>query len=175
MRNDQLMMECLEDIYYFIENELKKIGKNKSVHSLILEKMAQDLLCQCRIFEEISYAARLVVEHLMEIQLKGGMVAVEAEYFSQNHTVVNHVHIEEFGIVKIFLGQLEISWRDNNYQYYLYPDKVEMRAVDEKSAIKLFFSHAFYSQIVERFPEIRNSSNVVYIHPELKKWLGMKN
>jgi hypothetical protein len=165
-------MECLEDIYHFVENERRKTGKDPSVHSLLLEKLAQELLSQCRIFEEISYPARLIVEHLLEIQLKFGMAAIEADQILQNYMLVQYVRIEEFGLIRVGLGQLELSWRDGNYQYYLYPDKVELRAMDEKSAIKLFFSQAFSAQLIQRFPEVEQDQKVAYIHPEFKKCLS---
>lgn len=171
MRNDLLTLECVEELYYQIELILKRLGKNKSVHTIKLEQLAEDLKSQRRVLEDISYPARLIVEHLYEIQSKSGQVAVETDQIHQTYALVNSIKVEEFGIITIGLGQLEISWRDSMYSYYLYPDKVELRAMDEKSSVKLFFSQVFYSQAVERFPEILKDPKIVYIHPQLEKWL----
>jgi hypothetical protein len=124
-----------------------------------------------RIFEEISLPARLVVEHLMSIQLITGQVGLETGQLSQSFSSIRGINIEQFGIIKIMLGELEVSWRDENYSYYFYPDKVELRARDEKSGVKLFFSIAFTRQAVEKYPELLRSPKVSYIHPQLEKWL----
>lgn len=171
MREDSHVLESLEDIHRFLEEALKPIAKVRSIHVSQLEYVLEGLRGQRRIVEELSHAARIVVEHVLESQLKGGQVAVEAEHFNQAYAFVRRVHVEEFGLIKVLLGGLEISWRDSSYTYYFYPDKVELRANDEKSAIKLFFSRAFSLQRVEQFPELLTSPNVVYVHPQLEKWL----
>lgn len=171
MREDSRVLESLEDIHHFLEQALKPIAKVRSIHVSQLEHVLEGLRSQRRILEELSPAARVVVEHLLDSQLKGGQVAVEAEHFTRAYAFVQRVYVEEFGLVKVLLGGLEISWRDSSYTYYFYPDKVEFRAVDEKSAIKLFFSHAFSTQSIEQFPELLTSPNIVYLHPQVEKWL----
>ena len=171
MREDSRLLESLEDIYHFMEQALKPIAKIRSIHVSQIEQMLEGLRGQRRIIEELSPAARVVVEQLLESWTKDGQVAVEAEHFTQAYAFVRGVQVEEFGLVKVLLGGLEISWRDNSYTYYFYPDKVELRSVDEKSAIKLFFSHTFSPQTIELFPELLVSPKVVYIHPQVEKWL----
>ncbi|MDP4125394.1 MAG: hypothetical protein Q8912_00380 [Bacillota bacterium] len=168
---DAIILECLEDIYHNYENLLKKAQKIRSIHVQKLEQLLDELVSERRVFEEISIPARLIVEQLLESQFKVGQVGLEAEYLRLPFTGVESVKVEEFGIIRLKLGEVEISWRDGNYSYYLYPDKVELRATDEKSSIKLFFSISFNRQTIERFPEILNSTNVVYTHPQLEKWI----
>lgn len=167
--DDSLVLECLEEVYFFVDRILKRLPKNRTVQVIKLEQIFQELRSQRRVLEELSYPARLIVEQLLEIQLKDGQVALETEHFRQTLAPVRQITVEEFGLIRVWLGNLEISWRDRDYAYYFYPDKVELRAVDEKSAIKLFFSLAFSLQTVEEFPELLNSPNVVYIHPKLEK------
>lgn len=168
---DAVLLECLEDVYHNFEEVLKKAQKVRSIHVQKFERILEELRSERRIFEDISSPARLIVEQLLESQFKVGQVALEAEYLKQSFASVGCVKIEEFGMICVKLGEVEISWRDNNYTYYFYPDKVELRAIDEKSAIKLFFSISFNRQTLERFPEILTSPNVVYIHPQLENWL----
>lgn len=169
--SDSLVLEGLEEMYFSLDGILKRLERNRSVHVIKLEQVLQELRSQRRTLEELSYPARLIVEQLLEIQIKGGLVAMESEHFSQPWMHVRQIKVEEFGLVKIWLGNLEISWRDGGYTYYFYPDKVELRSADEKSSIKLFFSLAFSQQIVEGFSEFLSSPNVVYIHPKLEKLL----
>ncbi|OLN33694.1 hypothetical protein [Desulfosporosinus metallidurans] len=168
---DEALLECLEDVYHNFEIALKKAQKIRSIHVQKFEQLLNELRSERRVFEDISIPARLIVEQLLESQFKVGQVALEAEYLRQSFTGVEAVKVEEFGIIRVKLGEVEISWRDGNYSYYLYPDKVELRATDEKSSIKLFFSISFNRQSLERFPEILISPNVVYIHPQLEKWI----
>lgn len=168
---DLLLLECLEDIHHVLEQSLKKISKVRSVHVTHLEEWAEELRNHRRIFEEISPPARLIIEHFMRSQQRSGQVALEAGQLSQTFSSVGGIKVEQFGIIKIKLGELEVIWRDGSYTYYLYPDKVELRAIDEKSAVKMLFSLAFTQQTVEKFPELIQSPNVAYIHPQLEEWL----
>ncbi|MCO5386763.1 hypothetical protein [Desulfosporosinus sp.] len=168
---DSILLECLEDVYHTFEKALKKANQVRSIHVQKFEQLLVEIRSERRIFEDISIPARLIVEQLLESQFRVGQVAIEAERLKQTFASVAYVKVEEFGKIYIKIGELEVSWRDGNYSYYLYPDKVELRATDEKSSIKLFFSIAFNRQSVERFPEILISPNVVYIHPQLEKWI----
>jgi hypothetical protein len=170
-QDDFQVLECLDDIYLALEKSLKKIEPVRSIHRLQLEHWVDEIRNHRRIFEEISLPARLVVEHLMSIQLITGQVGLETGQLSQSFSSIRGINIEQFGIIKIMLGELEVSWRDENYSYYFYPDKVELRARDEKSGVKLFFSIAFTRQAVEKYPELLRSPKVSYIHPQLEKWL----
>ena len=154
-----------------MEEALKRIKKIRSVHVTKFETWTEDLRSQRRIFEDISIPARLIVEHLIELQYKAGQVALEAEHLSLSLSNVAAVNVGEFGIIKLRFGELDIYWRDGDYSYYFYPDKVELRAVDEKSSIKLFFSIDFSRYTIEKFPDIRQTSNVRYIHPQIEQWL----
>lgn len=168
---DSILLECLEDVYHNFEKALKKVQKVRSIHVQKFERLLEELLSERRVFEDISIPARLIIEQLLESQFKVGQVALEAEYLRQPFSGVEYVKIEEFGIIRVKLGDVEVRWRDGNYAYYFYPDKVELRATDEKSAIKLFFSISFNQQTIERFPEILKSPNVVYVHPQLENWI----
>ncbi len=168
---DGQLLESIEDVYRVLEEALRRLKKIRSVHITKLENWAEDLRSQRRIFEDISIPARLIVEHLIESQFKAGQVALEAEHLSLSLSNVSAVNVEEFGIIKLRLGKVEITWRDGDYSYYFYPDKVELRAVDEKSAIKLFFSIDFSRCTIEKFTELRQASNVIYIHPQIEQWL----
>lgn len=170
-QEDILVLECLDGIYLALEKSLKKIEPVRSIHRLQLEQWAEEIRNHRRILEEISLPARLVVEHLMGIQLKTGQVGLETGQLSQGLSSIRGINIEQFGIIKVLLGELEVTWRDEDYSYYFYPDKVELRAKDEKSGVKLFFSIAFTRQAVETYPDLLKSPKVSYIHPQLEKWL----
>lgn len=168
--DDMLLLESLEDIHHVIEQSLKKISKVRSVHVHHFEEWAEEVRNHRRIFEEISIPARLIIEHLIHCRHKSGQVSLETGQMSLAFSSIGSIKVEQFGIIKIKCGELETLWRDSNTSYYFYPDKVELRAADEKSAIKILFTYAFTQQIVEKFPELIHCPNVAYIHPQLEQW-----
>jgi hypothetical protein len=169
-KEDEELLDCIEEVYRILENALLHIKKARSIHVTKLETWAEDLRSQRRIFEEITLPARLIVEYLTELQYKAGQVALESEHLKLSSSNVCTVKVEEFGIIKVILGDLEISWRDSDYYYYFYPDKVELRANDERSSIKLFFSVDFSKHVSFRLTELCELPNVKYIHPQIEQW-----
>ncbi|MGI6120001.1 MAG: hypothetical protein ACOYIB_05460 [Desulfosporosinus sp.] len=171
-KEDAILLECLDEVYYTFEKALKKAQSVSSIHVRKLEQILSELRSERRIFEDISIPARLIVEQLLELQLRVGQVALEAEYLRQPLAGVEAIKVEEFGLIRVKLGKAEIKWRDADYVYYFYPDNVELRAKDEKSAIKLFFSLPFNRHTLKKFPELKTSRNVVYIHPQVETWVS---
>lgn len=169
-REDEELLDCIEEVYRELEKTLLHIQKTKSIHVTKLETWAEDLRSQRRIFEEITLPARLIVEYLIEQQYKTGQIALETEHLRLSSSNVYTVKVEEFGIIKVILGDLEISWRDCDYCYYFYPDKAELRANDERSSIKLFFSLDFSKHVSARLTELCKLPNVKYIHPQIEQW-----
>jgi len=166
---DEQLLECIEDVYHALDKALLKMKKIRSVHVTKLETLAEDLRSQRRIFEDVSLPARLIIEHLISLQYQAGQVALETEYLRLSSSNVCAVKAEEFGLIKVLLGELEITWHDSDYFYFFYPDKVELRAKNERSSIKLFFSIDFSLNILEKFAELSKSPNVKYIHPQIEQ------
>ncbi|MDD2234079.1 MAG: hypothetical protein PHZ11_02515 [Desulfitobacteriaceae bacterium] len=169
-REDKEPLECLEEVYRVLEKTLLHIQKNRSIHVKKLETWAEDLRSQRRVFEDITLPARLIVEYLIELQYKTGQAALETEHLRLSSSNVCTVKVEEFGIIKVVLGNLEVSWRDCDYYYYFYPDKAELRAIDERFSIRLFFSSDFSKHVSARLTELSEMPNVKYIHPQIEQW-----
>ncbi|HWQ72329.1 MAG TPA: hypothetical protein VN370_08420 [Desulfitobacteriaceae bacterium] len=169
-KEDAELLDCIEQVYCFLEKSLLHIKKVRSVHVTKLETWSEDLRSQRRIFEDISLPARLIIEYLLELQYNGGQVAIELDHLRLFPNNVCNVKVEEFGVIKVVLGDIEIFWRDYDYYYYFYPDKVELRANDERSSIKLFFSLDFSKHISARLAELNELPNIKYIHPQIEQW-----
>lgn len=169
--DDALILECLEEVLRVISGSINNIQHNRSIDFRCLEQWAAEISDHRRIIEEISAPARMILEHILECKYKGAQIAVEAGQLSMRSASVLKIRVEDFGLIKLRLGELDLVWRDADYKYYFYPDKVELRAIDEKSAIKLFFSMAFSKQHVSRFSQLTKASNVVYIHPQIEQWI----
>jgi len=169
--HDQRLLESFERIFKVLKSEVENLKDLKSIHIELIKQLEAEVRTQARIIEEISLPARLILEHILELKHKSGQIAIETEYITQSFSSIFDVRIEQFGLIIISIGDLQLSWRDNNYNYLLYPDKVEIRNVDEKSTIKLFFSRDFGKQIINKFSAIINSPQLHYLHPSLKDFI----
>lgn len=172
--DDEKILASFERLFCALENESKNLKDIRSIHVEKIRELEQEIRAYARIFEDISLPARLILEHILELKHKGGQMALEAENITQYFSTITDVRVEEFGIIKIYTGSVQLSWRDEFYNYLLYPDKVELRTIDEKTAIKLFFSHAFGSQGIQRFNELKTSKQLLYLHPVLENYTGKK-
>lgn len=171
LKEDQIVLESFERIFRVIENEAKNLKDVKSIHSERVRQWEKEIRAYARILEDISLPARLILEHILELKFKSGQMAVEAENIIQGFSNINDISVEEFGVIQISTGNIQLSWRDEIYNYLLYPDKVELRTIDEKSTIKLFFSHIFGRQDVHKFSSVTASPKLLYLHPVLKKYI----
>lgn len=171
LKDDEILLESFERIFRILADESKTLKDVKSIHCERIRQWDKEIRAYARILEDISLPARLIVEHVLELKYKAGLMAVEAENITQDFSAIGDVRVEEFGVIRISNGNLQLTWRDELYNYFLYPDKVELRTVDEKTTIKLFFSQVFGSQDVHKFSAITDSPKLMYIHPDLLKYI----
>jgi len=168
--DDQKLLDSFERIYLALDQEILNLEATRAIYVERMRQWENEIKAYTRIIEEISLPARLILEHILELKHKSGQMAVEGESLTQGYSAINGVTVEEFGLIRISTGTIELSWRDENYNYLFYPDKVELRTVDEKAMIRFFFSHHFSRQHIKKLIEIADSPKLSYIHPVLKKY-----
>lgn len=171
LKDDQILLDSFERIFRILDSEAANLKEVKSIHAERVRHWEKEIRTYARILEDISLPARLILEHILELKYKAGQMAVEAENIIQGFSIISDVKVEEFGVIKISTGNIQLTWRDEYYNYLLYPDKVELRTKDEKTTIKLFFSHNFGRQGVHKFSSVMNSPNLLYIHPILQRYI----
>lgn len=169
LSDDQILLESFERLFCVLEDESRNLKNVKSIHAERIRLWEKEIRAYARIFEEISIPSRLILEHILELKHKGGQMAIEAENISQSLSIIHDVKVKDFGVITIHTGNVQLAWRDSFYNYLLYPDKVELRSLDEKTVIKLFFSHVFGQQDIHKFSEVTSSEQLLYIHPTLQK------
>jgi hypothetical protein len=167
--NDQILLDSFERIFRVLDQETTRLKEVKSVHTESIREWEREIKAYARILEDISLPARFIIEHILKLRQEAGQMAVEAENIIQGFSPIIDVWVEEFGVIKISTGTIRLTWRDSIYNYLLYPDKVELRTIDEKATLKLFFSHVFSKQEILRFSALKNSPNLLYIHPSMLK------
>ncbi|MCL1918536.1 MAG: hypothetical protein FWG14_09510 [Peptococcaceae bacterium] len=169
LTSDEIILSSLEKISATLNLELQNLQSLNSVHLRQISVWADEVRAYTRLFEEISLPARLVVEHILDLRYNDGLLGVEAENMKQERTIIDGLQIQEFGVIQVTVGTMHLSWRDGDYNYYFYPDMVELRTADEKFLIKLFFSRNFPQQTQAQFVGLEELPQVIYVHPELMK------
>ncbi|MDR1960792.1 MAG: hypothetical protein LBQ16_00750 [Gracilibacteraceae bacterium] len=164
---DGRLLESLEKIHRCLETEMEKLKDIKAAPADSLREMALETRGLARLLEEVSVSGRLVIEYALELRKRNGQIAVETEAVRQDFCAVRQVRVEEFGILRLTIADLCLTWRDGGYNYLFYPDKVEMRSRDEKSVIKLFFSQPFDQRFLCGQSEVLTCPRVLYLHPEI--------
>lgn len=169
LNDDQRLLDSFERIFRLLEQETKNLSELKCIYAEKIRQWEDEIKAYGRIIEEISLPARFILEHILLLKFRSAQMAVEAQNIAQGFSTIGDIRVEAFGIIKIKTGNLELSWRDELYNYLIYPDKVELRTIDEKTTIKLFFSQSFEERDVQKFSAMKESSQLLYIHPSLEK------
>ncbi|UWG95612.1 hypothetical protein LPY66_11855 [Dehalobacter sp. DCM] len=169
LRDDEKLLDSFEQVYRLLEQVTKSLTDQKCIYAEKIRQWEDEIKAYGRIIEEISLPARLILEHILLLKFRSGQMAMEAENITQVFSAIGDVRVEKFGIIKITSGDVELSWRDELYNYLIYPDKVELRTNDEKTTIKLFFSQSFEEKDIQKFSDIKESLQLLYIHPSLEK------
>jgi hypothetical protein len=168
---DGRLLESLERIHLCLESEIVKLSGLKATIVDSLREMARETRGYARLLEEISSAGRMIIEYALQLKNRGGQIAVKTDAMNQGFCAVRRAHLEEFGVLRLDIGEARLTWRDDGYNYLFYPDKVEMRSRDEKTTIKLFFSRPFGRKFLSDMGEILTCPLTVYVHPELEEIL----
>ena len=123
-----------------------------------------------RLIEEISPPCRLILEHFStfidqpdrSISIRYGQI----QYTNGNYQGFS---INEWGHVTLKIGNCRLTWRDDEYQYMFYADKVVLRAYDiQKPEIALSFSFSLkYSKLLEEFRDVPDHPQTAYYQPDL--------
>lgn len=140
-----------------------------------LVTVKEKIMTERRLQEEVSLPCRLLLEHFSlflgkwdySIGCKYGLVQC-------GRGMLSDIKIGEWGNVSLVIDGLEVKWRDADYNYMFYPDKVILRPkAAGKNDIYLYFSYAFkYGNVLARFADAAKDPQTVYWHPELQEITG---
>ncbi|MCL2121064.1 MAG: hypothetical protein FWH28_02300 [Clostridiales bacterium] len=123
-----------------------------------------------RLIEEISPPCRLILEHFSTFYDQPdrgiGIRYGQSSYFNGDFLGFS---INEWGHITLKVGDCRITWRDEEYQYMFYADKVVLRANDiQKPEIILSFSFSLkYSKLLEEYPDVPGHPQTAYYQPDL--------
>ena len=124
-----------------------------------------------RLIEDISLPGRYVVEHFTAI-LHENSYSMGFQYHElrSGRGPLNDVSVGEWGTITVKIGDVEISWRDQDAQYMFYPDQVVVRPKDSpEDEITFFFSYSFrYAPgQLKKFQPVKNDPQTTYWHENM--------
>jgi hypothetical protein len=169
---DQILLEIYEDLtrnHWLAKEKLNKYNQNCPQISRFL-LFEEKLATERRLIEEISLPCRLILEHLTTFE--GNLeqtIGYKIGNYQAGRALLNSFQIKEWGNIVLNLGHVQLTWRDEEYKYLFYPDKVVLRAFDiNKPEIHLNFSFYFkYSHVLEKFQDVKEHPQVEYWHEDL--------
>ena len=132
-----------------------------------LEEMVES---ERRLIEEISPPCRLVLEHFSAfLDQPDRGIAIRYGQSRYSGGEYQGFSINEWGHVTLKIGNGRVTWRDDEYQYMFYADKIVLRANDiQKPEIVLSFAFSLkYSKLLEEFRDVPGHPQTAYYQPDL--------
>jgi hypothetical protein len=123
-----------------------------------------------RLLEEISLPCRLVLEHFTSFtDQPDRSIGVRYGLSQYSNASYQGFRINEWGHVTLKLGNYQITWRDDEYEYMFYSDKIILRAYDiQKPEICFSFNFSLkYSKVLEDFLDVTKHVQTGYYQPDL--------
>jgi hypothetical protein len=173
MNRDQRFLSLLEDVTLALRKSKTTYQLDEeSDHPQInrLHRLESLLATERRLIEEISPPGRLVLEHFTLLRDRPDqMIRFRYDLIEAGKGSFHGFVINEWGHVTVNIGNTFIAWRDEDYQYMFYPNKIILRALDAAKP-ELHFAFDFslkYSRLLEDFGDVPVHPHTIYIHPDL--------
>ena len=168
---DQKLLLICEDIEQCLKQAEALPGYNdSSSYYCRLVTLKEKIATERRLQEEVSLPCRFLLEHFSLFLGKWDYtLGFKYGQVQTGRGMLSDIKIGEWGKVSLVIDGLELTWRDADYSYMFYPDKVILRpnAVG-KNDIYLYFSYAFkYGNVLARFVDVANDPQTAYWHQEL--------
>ena len=172
---DQRYLSAMEEITQQIrksEEEHLEEGREPEFHAqrLRYQQLEDMVASERRLLEEISLPCRLVLEHLSTfLDQPDRSISIRYGQCQYSNGAYRGFSINEWGHVTLHLGNFSVTWRDDDYQYMFYADKVILRAFDiQKPEIGISFNFSLkYSKLLEDFKDITEDRQTGYCQPDL--------
>jgi hypothetical protein len=150
------------------------LGKDKDPEfrsqRLRFHQLEEMVASERRLIEEISPPCRLILEHFSTF-LDQPDRGIGIRYGQSRYSNGDYLgySINEWGHVTLKVGNCWVTWRDDEYQYMFYSDKVVLRAYDiQKPEISISFTFSLkYSKLLEEFRDVPDHPQTLYYQPDL--------
>lgn len=173
LERDHKYLEAIEEITQTLwrcKEQYGLVEEENHPQTLRIKAIEEKITTERRLIEEVSLPCRFILEHFSTFMGKFDQtIGFRLGLLEVGRGMLNDFTINEWGNVYLIIGNIRLGWRDKDYQYLFYPDKVILRSYDRsKPEIHLFFNFAFkYSKLIPEFKEIPTDEQTLYCHPDL--------
>lgn len=169
---DSIILENLEKI----EQYGLKIQKSYTedfpdhLHEVLLDRAIKKIRTSRRTIEDLSRPCRMMLEHFSHfLGDYNNSIGYKVGQFLEGRSVLVDFEVEEWGNIVLNLGNVTLKWRDEDYNYLFYPDKIMIKSKNRSNPdIFLSFSFSFkYTKIHLRYKGIKGDPQTEYWHEDL--------
>lgn len=170
---DAVILENLEKM----EQYSLKIQKSYTedfkdhLHEILLDRSIKKIRTSRRVIEDLSPPCRMMLEHFSYfLGDHTHSMGYKVGQFLDGRSVLVDFDVEEWGNISLNLGNIILKWRDEDYNYLFYPDKIMIKSKNRSNPdIFLSFSFSFkFTKVHLRYEGIKNNPQTEYWHEELE-------
>ena len=170
---DSIILEDMEKLeqYSLKIKELFEGDVKDHLHETLLDSSIKKIRTSRRAIEELSAPCRMMLEHFSYFQGDyAHSIGYKVGQFLDGRAVLLDFEVQEWGNIILNLGNVTLKWRDEDYTYLFYPDKVMIKSKNRSNPdIFLSFSFSFkYTQVHLRYEKINENPQVEYWHEDLE-------
>ena len=137
---------------------------------LRFQRLENIVASERRLLEDLSLPCRLVLEHFTSfLGHADRSISVRFGQCQYAGGIYLGYTVNEWGHITLNLGNYSITWRDDDYQYMFYADKIVLRAYDiQKPEIAFSFTFSLkYSKLLEEYQAVSDDEQTAYCQPDL--------
>ncbi len=166
-----MLCEDLQEVLNKFRNKMHWSDDEDLALQKRLAQIAGAIDSERRLIEEIGLPGRFVVEHFTQIlgEVNYSM-GLQYRELKSSHGPLNALSVGQWGTITAKIGNVEVSWRDQDVQYMFYPDQVVVRPKDSvEDEITFFFSLSFkYAPArLKKFQAVKDDPQTAYWHESL--------
>ncbi len=170
---DTIILEDLEKLEQYslkMQKDYDDVLKD-NLHETLLDRSIRKIRTSRRAIEEISKPCRMMLEHFsFFLGDYTHSMGYKVGQFLDGRAVLVDFEVEEWGNIILNLGNVTLKWRDEDYIYLFYPDKVMIKSKNRSNPdIHLSFSFSFkYTKVHLRYKDIKDDPQVEYWHEDFE-------
>jgi len=172
---DQQHLEKIEEITQILRKnraDETELAKSPEVYTQYIRyaQLEQMIETERRLLEEVSLPCRLLLEHFTSfLDQPDRVIGVRYGLSQYSYACFYGFVINEWCHVTLKLGNYQITWRDDEYEYMFYADKIILRSYDlQKPEICFNFNFSLkYSKLLDIFADVVEHPQTGYCQPDL--------
>ena len=142
-----------------------------NLHEALLAASIRKIRTSRRAIEDLSRPSRMMLEHFSYfIGDHTHSMGYKIGQFLDGRSVLVDFEVEEWGNIVLNLGNITLKWRDEDYTYLFYPDKIMIKSKNRSNPdFFLSFSFSFnYTKVHLRYKGIKDDPQTEYWHEGLE-------